>query len=163
MIFAAEENRTVLSVFCGTPKAEQKGHKIESICEANVGKVQPCRFSDGSPRKAPLVGAFFVVTENRTQSSIFCGTPKAEQKGHKIELICEANVGKVQPCRFSDGSPRRRKLHIARFRATTKSSLIPLLLLSAKSLARFFCSVASALTTKNFHYRLFAVIMLFSW
>ena len=51
---------------------------------------------------------------------------------------CVYLVLAVSPdCRFCIPAPRRRKFHIVRFRASTKSSLIPLLLLSPKSLATF--------------------------
>ena len=127
--------------------------------------VSGVRFSDGSPLKSTRTGCFFngvfISEENRTTKSMSSGLPKAERDGHKIELICEANVGKVTPCRFSDGSPPKRTCYCKSFLNDVclrqKMLASPMMLLrNDVCFAHFKANIISFLSVAKIHHFGFA-------
>ena len=87
-------------------------------------------------------GGFYIPLHRRSQNSIFPQTSVSVKmqfcllcRSAGFRRICDVYIHTIRlPCGRKSCQPRRRKLHIARFRAKRESSFIPLLLLSPRNL-----------------------------
>ena len=99
-------------------KAERDGHIIGNL-RSKCGKLKTCRFSSGSPRKKhSLLWVLFcsLIQRRESNGNSPCRAVCRRQSETDIKQdYLRSKCGKLKTCRFSSGSPRRRKLHIARF------------------------------------------------